>query len=83
MLPKPFLESSFCQANVVFPYRVLVGCYVGVVNYTGSEAVFVQWAFFFFTAVACVVGVGVVVGLSFVTFLLCLLIIVSMFSVQL
>ena len=56
MLRKPFLESSFCQADVVFPCRVFVGCYVGVVDDTCSEAVVVQWAFFFFTAVACVVG---------------------------
>ncbi|MAG85892.1 MAG: hypothetical protein CMB97_00540 [Flavobacteriaceae bacterium] len=58
MLRKAFLESSFCQADVVFPYRVFVGRYVGVVDYTSSEAVVVQWAFFIFSAVAYVVGGG-------------------------
>ncbi len=56
MLRKAFLESSFHQADVIFPCRVCVGCYVGVVDYTSSEAVVVQRAFLFFTAVACVVG---------------------------
>ena len=67
MLRKAFLEGSFCQSDVVFPCRVFVGRYVGIVDYTSSEAVVVQWAFFFFTAVACVVGGG---GGAFVRYFL-------------
>ena len=64
MLRKAFLEGSFCQSDVVFPCRVFVGRYLGIVDYTSSEAVVVQWAFFFFTAVAVVVTV--IVGLTVV-----------------
>ena len=81
MLSKLLFECSFSHAYVVFPGCVFVCCHFSVVDNVSGEAVVVQGAVFFYAAVAWFgAGVGVLV---LRIFLLCLLMMEAMFSVQL
>ena len=84
MLSETLLEGSFCQSNIVFPCFVVTGGYLCIVYNVRCEAAVIERAVVLYPLATCLcLFVYRMVDDGYRIFLLCLLMITCIFSIQL